>query len=169
MLKKLIYLNNFNISIFRKHNIIYLYIYNVNYFSLIRLSPTLKLYLRNQKCLEILQVTYNNINLDLYLNKFLKQFFLCEYSKIKFSGKGYKIKKNSTQSLILLFNRAHLTTVWWRNIFLKKYKKYKIYINYTDKNKYFINTVLKIRYINIFTKKGLRESRQIILKKKGKK
>mgnify|MGYP006144589597 FL=1 len=112
MLRKLIYLNNFNISIFRKHNIIYLYIYNVNYFSLIRLSPTLKLYLRNQKCLEILQVTYNNINLDLYLNKFLKQFFLCEYSKIKFSGKGYKIKKNSTQSLILLFNRAHLTTVW---------------------------------------------------------
>lgn len=169
MFRALIYLNNFHISVFRKYNITYIYIYNINYYSLIRLSPLLKVYLKNQKCFELLYPTPNKINLNLFLNKFLKQFFLCEYSKIKFSGKGYKIKKNNLQSLVLLFNRAHLTTLWWKNIFLKKYKKYKIYIKYTDKNKFFISTILRIRYINIFTKKGLRESRQIILKKKGKK
>ena len=38
-----------------------------------------------------------------------------------------------------------------------------------NSNKGVINNILRIRSCNIFTKKGLRKSRQIILKKKGKK
>ena len=103
------------------------------------------------------------------MNKFIKQFYLCNFTKIKFSGKGYKIKKNSKQSLILLFNRSHTTILWWKNTFIKKIKKYKLYIKYNNTNKTIIQTLLCIRPINIFTKKGLRTSRQILFKKKGKK
>jgi hypothetical protein len=70
---------------------------------------------------------------------------------------------------VLLFNRAHITHLWWKNIFLKKLKKYKIYIKYTQINKKFFKTILNVRNINIFTKKGLRQSKQILYKKKGKK
>ncbi len=44
-----------------------------------------------------------------------------------------------------------------------------MYLKYNHLQKNIVNTILNVRYINIFTKKGLRESRQIILKKKGKK
>ncbi len=44
-----------------------------------------------------------------------------------------------------------------------------MYLRYTNKNKNIINTIINVRPINIFTKKGLRGTRQIFLKKKGKK
>jgi hypothetical protein len=69
----------------------------------------------------------------------------------------------------MLFNKSHTTTLWWNNIFLKKLKKYKIYIKYNNKSSNIIQTILGIRPINIFTKKGLRVARQILKKKKGKK
>ena len=79
-----------------------------------------------------------------------------------------KIKKNSSRSMILLFNRSHITTMWWKNVVLKKLKKYKMYIKHIN-NPEVVKLILKIRPINIFTKKGLRKSRQVLLKKKGKK
>jgi hypothetical protein len=103
------------------------------------------------------------------LNFFIKQFNFFNFTKIKFTGKGYKIKKNSNKSVVLLFNRAHTTTLWWKNITLLKLKKYKLYLKYDYKNYNIVNTIINVRHINIFTKKGLRFSRQILLKKKGKK
>lgn len=44
-----------------------------------------------------------------------------------------------------------------------------MYINCTGANKNIVNTIIGTRLINIFTKKGLRKTRQILLKKKGKK
>lgn len=44
-----------------------------------------------------------------------------------------------------------------------------MYIKYLNKNKGIVRGIINIRYINIFTKKGLRLSRQIVFKKKGKK
>jgi len=52
---------------------------------------------------------------------------------------------------------------------VKKIKKNKFYVKHTIKNISIIKTILNVRFINIFTKKGLRISRQILLKKKGKK
>jgi hypothetical protein len=103
------------------------------------------------------------------LKQFILQFIKYKYTKIKFSGKGYKIKKYKNNSIILMFNRSHITSLWWRGIFLKKLKKYKIYIKYNYLHTKIISDLINIRSINIFTKKGLRQSRQILLKKKGKK
>ena len=100
----------------------------------------------------------------------MKQFYLYAFCKLKFAGKGYKIKKNNISNIMLLFNRSHITNLFWKNIFLKKIKKYKVYLYCTEFSiQKLVQKILTIRYINIFTKKGLRKSRQIILKKKNKK
>ena len=167
--KEILFLNNFNISIFYKSDQVYIYVYNSNYYSIIKVSRNTKAILNKDNCMELTFKEFSTRTALHQVKFFLKQFYLCDFAKIKFSGKGYKIRKNSTKSLVLLFNRAHTTTIWWKNIFLKKLKKYKMYIKYTYKNKDIVNTILNVRRINIFTKKGLRKSRQVLLKKKGKK
>lgn len=159
----LINLQTFNVSILKKNKIIYIYIYNNYYFCILKTKDNINL--MNST---FLKLKVNNLQ-NKKLNWFLKQFYICAFNKIKFSGKGYKIKKNSKQSLILLFNRSHITIIWWKNIILKKLKKYKIYIKYNYKNLPMVQTILNTRPVNIFTKKGLRNSRQILKKKKGKK
>lgn len=164
---KIVNIQNLNISIFRKKGNNYLYVYNTNYYAIIRANQNIKIINNTFICLSGNEPTITNKGG--LLGTFLKQFYVCEYVKIKFSGKGYKIKKNSQQSLVLLFNRSHTTVMWWSNIVLRKLKKYKIYLKYDNKNKNIVNTILNVRSVNVFTKKGLRLSRQILFKKKGKK
>jgi len=157
-------IQGFNLSIFKKTNKgFYLYIYNNNYYCVVTIFK--KVSLINTYFVEL---DNDNTNTAAKINLFLRQFYLCNFTKIKFTGKGYKIKKNTKQSLIMLFNKSHTTTLWWNNIFLKKLKKYKIYIKYNNKSSNIIQTILGIRPINIFTKKGLRVARQILKKKKEK-
>lgn len=168
-----ILLENYNLIILKnknKPNIIYTCIYNKNF--LIMIKDTLK----NNKKFIINNKNYINfsilLNLTKYFSKdlfsFLNQFYKYKYFKVRFVGKGYKIKKKK-KIFFLLFNRSHRTRIWWRHIFFKKFKKYKMYL----KGTYFCNALshnlLKIRKINIFTKKGLRLTRQKKFKKKGKK
>ena len=165
-------LYNYNFSILKKNVGMYLYIYNKYYYCLINFNKNTEIKLINQITLKIINKNFiKDVNLfDIKkLNFFIKQFNFTQFNKIKFTGKGYKIKKNSNKSIVLLFNRAHTTTLWWKNIMVFKLKKYKLYLKYDYKNFNIINTILNIRYISVFTKKGLRLSRQILLKKKGKK
>ena len=136
-----------------KNNYIYIYTYNKNITIIIKINNKIK------------NKNYNKDLVKIFLNQFC--YIIC--IKIKFTGKGYKIKKNTNKSMIFLFNRAHITNIWWKNIFLFKIKKYKIFLKIQNNNINIINNILNIRYINIFTKKGLRISKQILLKKKGKK
>ena len=162
MLKNYIYMYNYNYSIFTKKNSLHMYIYNTQYNCFILINKKLGYSILNKNTLEIKSNKAKNVN------KFLYQFFLCNFTKIKFAGKGYKIKKNNNNNLFLLFNKSHITNIWYKNIVLKKYKKYKIYIKHIDAFAV-IQHILNVRPTNIFTKKGLRTSRQIIYKKKGKK
>ena len=100
----------------------------------------------------------------------LKQFCFYKALKIKFTGKGYKIKKVSTNSILFVFNRAHLVLLYYKNIFFKKIKKRKIHIKYIGFLFYsqIIPTLKNIRYINTYTRRGLRVSKQIVYKRRGK-
>jgi hypothetical protein len=168
--KKTLHLHNYNLSIFKNKNLIYLYIYNHNYYCLIKISTKeIKFNLKNENTFELLYNKPQMFDISQKIVKFIKQFCICEFSKIKFTGKGYKIKKNTTNNIQLLFNRAHITNIWYKNITILKLKKYKMYVNYTNFNEKILNTILSVRPVNIFTKKGLRSARQILLKKKGKK
>lgn len=135
-------LQNFNLSIFKKNTLMYLYLYNVNYCCFLKIGKGVKIKIKGSQTVELYNNNKNELNL---INFFVKQFNLCSSSKIKFTGKGYKIKKNNKESLILLFNRSHTTTLWWKNIFIKKLKKYKMYIKYNPVNKGVIKTIVGIR------------------------
>lgn len=166
-MNNIINLETFKVSILISKKFMHLYIYNKTYYCLIKINKNLKVDIKNNKTIQIKNEIKNEV--PKIINQFLKQFYFYEFTKIKFTGKGYKIKKNTNKSMVLLFNRAHTTTIWWKNIFLKKLKKYKIYIKHNRKQYGIINSIIGIRPINIFTKKGLRKSRQILFKKKGKK
>lgn len=158
---------NNNVSIFKKKQYLFIYIYNNNYVCIFYIRNIIKINFLAKNTLQ-LKIFKNNTILQNKVNFFLKQFQLYEKCKIKFSGKGYKIKKSNESSINLVFNRAHMTKLFFRHIFLKKLKKYKIYIRYTKFYKEILETIIGVRPVNIFTKKGLRKSRQLLLKKKGK-
>lgn len=161
---QLINVQAFNTSIFKKKTGLYMYIYNNNYYCIIKVLKPIQI-INNT----FIKITDGSEKIQNKINFFLKQFYICSFTKIKFTGKGYKIKKNKPQGLVMLFNRSHTTTLWWNGIFLKKLKKYKLYLKYTHKNANIIQTIINVRPINIFTKKGLRVARQVLKKKKGKK
>lgn len=157
-------LKNFNKSIILKNNYYYVYIYNKNYYCFLKFNKNFLIKLQTNNFLKVT----NAININtIQITKYLKQFYVYKFIKIKFTGKGYKIKKTSSNSIILLFNRAHITVLWWNNIVIRRLKKYKLYIKYINTTA--ATSIVNVRPINIFTKKGLRQSRQIFLKKKGKK
>jgi hypothetical protein len=114
MVTQNLFLNKNDFSIFKKNNDVYLYIYNKYYFCLIKFNNNIKINITNQLSLKIAH-TKNICSIfesDVKkLNFFIKQFNFSNFTKIKFTGKGYKIKKNSNKSVILLFNRAHITTL----------------------------------------------------------
>jgi hypothetical protein len=110
MFKEKIFLENFKISIFKNKSSIYLYIYNNTYYTLLKVSKNIELKLKTDKYLEL---KHNNNGVVLYekIKFFLLQLYFYKFTKIKFTGKGYKIKKNTNKSMVLLFNRAHTTTI----------------------------------------------------------
>ena len=104
-------------SILKKNKVIYLYIYNKYYYTLIKLHkeniiklPGANITLYNTS------KTYDSTNSIIPLNQKIKDFIYqlskTFFAAIKCTGKGYKIKKNSTNSIMLLFNRSHITTIW---------------------------------------------------------
>lgn len=111
MIQEKVFLENFKISVLKNKISLYVYIYNNTFYCLLRLNNTVNL--------KIISNKYVNLKHNLFkeaLNKdikdFLLQFYFYHFVKIKFAGKGYKIKKNTKQSMLLLFNRAHTTTIW---------------------------------------------------------
>ena len=107
-----------NISIFKRKGVVYVYVYNKYYCCVLQINIKIQsIVLVNSSCIKLTDVTKNlysktkHTHLSKTITLFLTQFNLLNYMKVKFTGKGYKIRKNSTQSLIFLFNRAHITII----------------------------------------------------------
>jgi len=104
----IINIQGFNLSIFKKQGKgVCLFIYNTNYYCVITILNEINII--NTHSVKIIS---DDKRIHNKVNAFLRQFYLCNFTKIKFTGKGYKIKKNSKQSLIMLFNKSHTTTLW---------------------------------------------------------
>ncbi len=104
----LINIQGFNLSVFKKKDKgVCLFIYNTNYYCVITILNEINII--NTHSIKIIS---DNKRIHTKVNAFLRQFYLCNFTKIKFTGKGYKIKKNTKQSLIMLFNKSHTTTLW---------------------------------------------------------
>ena len=179
--KKKIFFENFKLSVITIKKVKLFFIYKKFFFVIIKHNNTLLkknsnffgVFLQNEKIFffkknKNIHPEPKNENFFKKVQIFLRQLYLYNFCKIKFTGKGYKIKKKKNL-FSFLFNRSHRTKIWFFGFFFKKFKKYKIYIQSSQKLYKSINDTLKIRYVNIFTKRGLRLVRQKIFKKKGKK
>jgi len=116
-------------------------------------------------------------NWNLILNKINKNIFIFDnvfFNKIKFKGKGFRVRfKKNSKILKFTFGHSHINYILVNGLTtnIKKLGKYK-YI-FKNKNNLEMNSFLKkicnIKPINMYTKRGIRISKQIIYKRKGKK
>ena len=169
--------NNLNFIFLKKNNYKYIIIHNklTSVYIKYKFDSYVNIYyLKNLKCI-LIELNFFNTNksgnLALFLNKQIKSINFYFIKKIIFFGKGFKIKKNKKEILSLFFNKSHLNFFFWNNLILKKLKKTKLIFCSSDfvKLNQISNKIINIRKLNIFTKKGLRLSRQLIFKKVGKK
>lgn len=89
---------------------------------------------------------------------------------VSFVGKTYKWQLKS-KCLKLNFNRAHPTTLFFKNaVIFKKFlkTKFRFFIVSNVDVQNIISTVYRIRRYNIFTQRGLKVKGLIIFKKRGK-
>lgn len=104
--------------------------------------------------------------------EFLKTWDKFYFNKIKFKGKGFRIKFFKKIKLIkFYFGKSHKTFFFLKKIKKKRINKYKFILTSLNKN-ILINIsrkIINIKKINLYTLRGLRNSRQIIYKRKGKK
>jgi len=111
--------------------------------------------------------TFQNI-LSIFLHSWDSYFF----EKIKFSGKGYRITfRRRKKTIIFYFGHSHDTVIVFRNVKIKKPHKYKFIIlkNCFIKTKALGVLITKIKPINVYTKRGIRKSRQKVYKRKSNK
>lgn len=114
----------------------------------------------------------NIVYMNNTINKFLKNLYSYHYLKIKFKGKGYKIKLLRKKKMIqFFFGVSHIKVTFLKNLILKKLSKYKFLIksNNIHALKKISNKIINVRKINPYTLRGLRLSKMVIVKRKGKK
>lgn len=119
-------------------------------------------HLTMQKTKSFLQYIINNI---------LKSWEIFFYKKFKFKSKGLKIKRKRKNILKFFFWLSHVNLAIIKNCKIKRIGKQKyVFINsnwiYLKK---ICQSMQDVRPNDLFTKKGIRFGRQIILKKRGKK
>lgn len=161
-----------NFCILKKKNNFWIYIQNNNqniYFIFPKKEIILK---KNVHGWIKLNYKLNNILYYEYLvNIILQSWSFFFFKKFKFKSKGLKIKRRGKKNLKFLFWLSHINIAHITNCKLKRIGKQK-YV-FLSTNWIFLKQICKkmqlIRPNDLFTKKGIRFSRQIILKKRGKK
>jgi hypothetical protein len=103
---------------------------------------------------------------------FIKSLYFILQLKLKFVGKMYRIKKLglSFGTIKSEFNCSHKNIFIPKDIVVKKIKKRKLIFMCNNLKLLKANSLFfkNIRSVNIFTKRGIRLSKQILLKKTGK-
>lgn len=104
-------------------------------------------------------------------NKIIKFAYLFSFKKIKFNGKGYYLYRTKKNLLGLQFNYSHKLIIFSNNIFIKNFSKRSwIFFGCNKLDLFFLSNYFKnYRPINVFTKTGIRFSKQLIFFKKKKK
>lgn len=118
------------------------------------------------------RINFLNNKLNKFFNFFLNSWNNYFFNKIKFKGKGFRIKFFKKIKLIkFYFGRSHKTFMLLNKIKRKRINKYKFLLIGLNKKNVINNSIniTNIKPINIYTLRGLRSSSQIIFKRKGKK
>ena len=166
-----------NIIIFKqKNNDLNVYLYNKLYFIYLNNLTNKNFYKYDSETNSLsiikLKPNKNMICMVNFLNQFLKSLNVYFFFKIKFKGKGYRIRFYKKNKIVkFYFGKSHITFFFFKKLILKKISKYKFIIKspnfFNLKNKAL--KIVKIKKINVYTLRGLRIARQNIFKRKGKK
>lgn len=166
----------FEIIILKKNNIIKINLYNTNYnFKFYIFEKKSFFFINNYNNIIKIQhkkVINNQILINYNLNKFLKLINIYEFVKIKFKGKGFKIGFYKNKNIMnFFFGASHMNVYIIKNTIIKKINKYKFLLKSNNLNKLnkLSKKIVNIRKINFYTLRGLRKSRQILIKRKGRK
>lgn len=120
---------------------------------------------------EYFQIKKNVNYTQFLLITLLKSWEMHFFKKFKFKSKGLKIKRKKKKILKFFFWLAHINLAIIRNCKIKRIGKQK-YV-FISSHWIYLKDICKqmqsIRPNDLFTKKGMRFGRQIILKKRGKK
>lgn len=151
-----LYNNNYNFKFFLKNNNNFLFINKFN--------NIIKIYNKN--------VFNNQTLINSTINNFIKLIDIYEFVKIKFKGKGFKIGFYKNKNIMnFFFGASHINTFLIKDLLIKKINKYKFILKSTNLMELnnLSKKIVNIRKINYYTLRGLRKSRQILIKRKGRK
>lgn len=107
-----------------------------------------------------------------HLQRFTWSSTVFYYRKMRFTGKGYKIRKSrAKRSLKLYFGRSHKTYIFSGGLNFKRLSKYRLLLLANNRKRLnrIASLVLGVRPVNRYTKRGLRGAKHFILKRPGKK
>lgn len=144
----------------------YLLIYSQNNYLFICLPNIQYNYYSNFINFEKNTQPQNTLNI---ISKYIYNYNNLYIKKIQFKGKGYKITKKK-KFLILTFNHSHLIWMLLFNTLCVKVSKYKYLLilkNYLYL-KNFVQSIINIRLVSIYTKRGIKLAKQKVFKKIGK-
>lgn len=117
-------------------------------------------------------LNYENNKIINFFNNFFKSWDTYFFEKIKFKGKGFRMRFFKKNKFVkFFFGKSHKTFLFFKNIKMKRINKYKFILRSINKNKLNVNKkyAVNIRPVNKYTLRGIRSSKQIIYKRKGKK
>lgn len=106
------------------------------------------------------------------INFILKNWFITFFFKIKFNGKGFRIQSFRNKKLMnFTFGHSHKMYMHLPKTFFKRINKYKYFLKTKNLNlKHHMTNLFKtIKPINKYTLRGLRITRSVIVKRKGRK
>lgn len=114
---------------------------------------------------------YNKNRLFKYNYK-LSQIYKGFFKKIKFTGKGFRLTSYKRKRIIeFIFGHSHIYLLFIKSVFYKRYNKYK-YILYSKNAQILKNVareISRVKKLNLYTLRGLRETKTIVVKRKGRK
>lgn len=157
-----------------KQNNYILYLFNDCYFfKIFALNSYLKLYLDSVSNTLVVRNFFEPSYISFFFKLFknlLKSFSYWFYTRLKIRGKGYYVYKTFRNTITHQFGHSHRRYIYAYFVFTKFLSKTVVYI--AGNSKMDISgigrTIQDSKYINIFTGRGVRFSRQVIYKKTGK-
>jgi len=184
---KLHFLNNFEFLVFTLHDFFIYYSYSHIYKFILTFNNELSrfkyrlnylpIYISSQFPL-IYRKTMNFTRLrSLFINdwkKVLKQFFILSFIKMRYKGKGYKIYYKKNKKIYLRFGFSHKNFHTRFNTHSRFFYKWVllsriIFLGYSWRSlRESILKLVKKRYANIFTIRGMILQKTTIVKKPGK-
>lgn len=164
-----------DLKILKTNTNYFIYIFNKHYFIKLLIDFACQIYYEENSKTIILQFHFlknKNKIFETLINDLIFSLNHLWFAKIKFTGKGYKVKRfKPKKSIDFFFYHSHWTIIVFKNLRLIKKHKYKFYISKNNKRKLNLvkSMILNVRPVNTYTKRGLRAGRQLILKRTGKK